>query len=100
MDGRSFVVSSAGEAYDFHARVSMEIPNQNSTWRQMMKRLFAGLRALALLFLIPLLLPVQAQTAAVATGTAGPFSYDVTQEVTLSGTVSGVLTRPSQGMIM
>lgn len=65
-----------------------------------MKRLFAGLRALALLFLIPLLLPVQAQTAAVATGTAGPFSYDVTQEVTLSGTVSGVLTRPSQGMIM
>jgi hypothetical protein len=65
-----------------------------------MKRLFAGLCALALLSLISLLPPVQAQTSAVGTRTAGPFSYDVTQEVTLNGTVSSVLTKPSPGMIM
>jgi len=64
-----------------------------------MKRLFAGLCVLALLSLISLLRPVQAQTAAVATRTAGPFSYDVSHEVTLNGTVSSVLTNPSAGMI-
>jgi hypothetical protein len=52
---------------------------------------------LSMLLLLP---PVQAQTAAVAKRHAGPFSYDVTQETTLKGTVSSVLTRPSQGMIM
>jgi len=29
-----------------------------------------------------------------------PFSYDVAKEVTLTGTVSGVLAKPSAGMIM
>ena len=65
-----------------------------------MKDLFAGLCALALLLLISLLPPVQAQTAAIGTRTAGPFNYDISQEVTLNGTVSSVLTRPSPGMIM
>jgi hypothetical protein len=65
----------------------------------MMKRLFAGLCALVLLS-ISLGAPVQAQTAAAGTRTAGPFSYDVSHEVTLLGTVSSVLTRPSPGMIM
>jgi hypothetical protein len=66
----------------------------------MMKHLFAGLCALVLLSLISLLTPVQAQTAAVGTRTAGPLSYDISQEVTINGTVSSVLTRPSPGMIM
>jgi len=64
-----------------------------------MKPLFAGLCVLALLFLISPLQLVQAQTAAVETRTAGPFSYDVTQEVTLNGTVSSVLAKPAPGMI-
>jgi hypothetical protein len=65
----------------------------------MMKRLFAGLCALALLSLISLLPLAQAQTAA-ETRTAGPLTYDVAKEVTLSGTVSSVLTKPAAGMIM
>jgi hypothetical protein len=66
----------------------------------MMKHLFAGLCALVLLSLISLLTPVQAQTAAVGTRTAGPLSYDISQEVTINGTVSSVLTKPAPGMIM
>ena len=62
-----------------------------------MKRLCAGLCVLALLSLLSLLPPVLAQTAE---RTAGPFGYDVSKEVTLSGTVSSVLTKPSLGMIM
>jgi len=62
-----------------------------------MKRLFAGLCVLALMSLIALSPPVQAQTAE---RHAGPFSYDVSQEVTLKGTVSSVLTKPAPGMIM
>ena len=66
-----------------------------------MKRLFAGLPALVLpslilLCLISLLPPVQAQTAA---RTAGPLSYDVSEERTLYGTVSSVVTTPVLGMI-
>jgi hypothetical protein len=66
----------------------------------MMIRLLAGLCALALLSLISPLPPVQAQKAEVATTHAGPFSYDVTKEVTLTGMVSSVLTKPSPGMII
>ncbi|MGO9576222.1 MAG: hypothetical protein ACLPTQ_18060 [Terriglobales bacterium] len=64
-----------------------------------MKRLCAGLCGLALLSLFAFL-PAQAQTSAVTARPAGPFSYDVTQEVTISGTVSSVLTKPAAGMIM
>jgi len=64
-----------------------------------MKCLFAGVCALALLFLISPQPLAQAQIAA-ETRTARPFTYDVTQEVTLSGTVSSVLTKPAAGMIM
>ncbi len=53
-----------------------------------MKRLFAGLRALALLSLISYLTPVQALTSAIASSAAGRFGYDVSEEVTLNGTVS------------
>jgi hypothetical protein len=65
----------------------------------MIKQLFAGLCAFALLPLLSSPLSAQAQTA-VENQAAGPFSYDVTQEVTLNGTVSSVLTGPSPGMIM
>ena len=67
-----------------------------------MKRLFAGLPALVLLSqillcLVSLLPPVQAQTAA---RPAGPLSYDVSEERTLHGTVSSVVTKPATGMIV
>jgi len=64
----------------------------------MMKQLFAGIRTLALLSFVLPLLPLDAQTAPAPTRSAGPYSYDISQEVTLSGTVSSVLTRPSPGM--
>jgi len=63
-----------------------------------MKRLFAGLCALALLFLISPQPLAQAQTTA-ETRAAGPFSYDISKEVTLNGAVSSVLTKPAAGMI-
>jgi hypothetical protein len=63
----------------------------------MMKRLFAGLYALALISLISLQLPVQAQTAE---RSVGPLSYDASKEVTLKGTVLSVLAKPSPGMVM
>lgn len=65
----------------------------------MMNQLRAGLFGMALLSLIASLSPVQAQTRAVETRTAAPY-YDVTKEVTLKGTVSSVVTKPSKGMVM
>src|SRR5260370_3711277 len=61
----------------------------------MRKPPFAARCALVLLSLISPPRPVQAQTAERPTG---PF-YDVTKEVTLNGTVSSVLMKPSPGMI-
>jgi len=72
---------------------SSEMVNK-SAWRQMMKQLFAVVCALALLSLIS---PLSAGAA--ETRTAGPY-YDISKEVTLHGTVSSVLTKPSKGMIM
>jgi len=63
----------------------------------MMKRLCAGLFIMTLLSSISFLPPALAQTAERA---AGPLSYDAGKEVTLYGTVSSVLTKPSPGMIM
>jgi hypothetical protein len=48
---------------------------------------------LVLIFTLP---AAQAQTT---TTSAGPFNYDISQEVTLSGTVSSVLTVPSPGTV-
>ncbi len=62
-----------------------------------MKRLLGGLWGLALVS-ISLLSPVQAETLTTSSG--GLFRYDVSQEVTLRGTVSSVLTKPLSGMIM
>jgi len=65
-----------------------------------MKRLFAGLCALALLSLISLPPLAQAQTAAIETRPAGPSNYDIAKEVTLNATVSSVITKPTAGMVM
>ena len=65
-----------------------------------MKRPFAGLWALTLAALVLLAIPVHAQTAARTADSPRPFSYNTSDEVTLKGTVSSVLTKPSKGMIM
>src|SRR5271157_1251425 len=68
-----------------------------------MKRPFVGLWALTLLALVFLAVPIHAQTSAVAArpiAPAGPFSYDITRETTLTGTVSSLVTKPTPGMIM
>jgi hypothetical protein len=57
-------------------------------------RLIAGL--LSVLLLAILAVPLGAQSAP----KTRPFYYDVSKEITLSGTVTDVLARPSAGMIM
>jgi hypothetical protein len=67
-----------------------------------MRHRFTG-RAVAFLASISLVAPAYAQTPAAAarpTVSIGPFSYDVSKETTLTGTVSSVLAKPSAGMIM
>jgi hypothetical protein len=65
-----------------------------------MKRLHAGLLLLVFLLSISYAPAAQAQTSAIATKAAEPLSYDVSQEVTLSGTVSSALTKPAAAMII
>jgi DNA/RNA endonuclease YhcR with UshA esterase domain len=66
----------------------------------MMKRLSAGLFTLVLLILATFLSTAQAQQAAATINSPRPFTYNVSEEVTLKGTVSTVLEKPSKGMIM
>jgi hypothetical protein len=87
-------------AHDALTRDRNGIPNQYSTPGQMMKTLSTGLCTLTILVVISSLRPVQAQTTAAATGSAAPFSYDITREVTLTGTVSSVLMKATPGMIV
>ena len=68
----------------------------NPTRRQVMRRLFTGMGIGSLLALLLALQPAQGQTT---TTSVGPFSYDLSQEVTLSGTVSSVLTKASPGTV-
>jgi hypothetical protein len=65
-----------------------------------MRRLFAGLWALPLLAVVSLTVPVHAQTAAATANSTRPFSYQVSEEVTLRGSVTSVLATPERGMIM
>jgi DNA/RNA endonuclease YhcR with UshA esterase domain len=66
-----------------------------------MKRHLVGLCALALLCIIPILPPVQSQsTTTVARDSVRPFSYSISEEITLKGTISSVLSKPQHGMIM
>jgi DNA/RNA endonuclease YhcR with UshA esterase domain len=64
----------------------------------MMKRFNAGLWAFTAMFLLAI--PVHAQTAAATTNSTRPLSYNVSEEVTLKGTVSSVLEKPAKGMTM
>jgi hypothetical protein len=95
------IVSGTKKAYASEFKTSAEILVHELNMEAMMKRLSAGLCLLALLSAISLLAPVQT-----AANDKKPFSYDVSKEVTLNGTVSSVLERPagalskSSGMIM
>jgi hypothetical protein len=62
-----------------------------------MKRLFVGFIALSLLCFVSSPPPTQAQTSEGPTSALG---YDISKEITLSGTVSSVLMKHSPGMIM
>ena len=59
----------------------------------------SGLCMLAILFFISSQCAVHAQTTAAATRSAAPFHYDITEEITLTGTVTSVLTKAVPGMI-
>jgi hypothetical protein len=61
-----------------------------------MKPLFAGLCVLGFLTLMAITPPALAQTAE---RTVGPFNYDVSKEVTVSGTVSRMVKGSAPGMI-
>jgi hypothetical protein len=68
-----------------------------------MKLSFPALGALALLALVSLAVPAHAQAPAVAvrpTAPVGASHYDISEETTLSGTVSSVIKKPSAEMIM
>jgi hypothetical protein len=66
-----------------------------------MQQLSVGLCALALVSWISLLPEyAQAQTETVAKHHAGPFQYEIGNEIKMAGTVSSVLMKPAPGMIM
>ena len=64
-----------------------------------MRPLSTGLCTLAIIF-ISFLRPVQSQTTEITMKAGGPFSYSVTEEVTLTGTVSCVLSKATPGAIV
>ena len=64
-----------------------------------MRPLSTSLCTLAIIF-ISFLRPVQAQTTEIATKAARSFSYNFTEEITLTGTVSSVLTKATPGTIV
>ena len=59
----------------------------------------SGLCMLAILFFISSQCAVHAQTTAAATRSAAPFHYDITEEITFTGTVTSVLAKAAPGMI-
>jgi len=65
-----------------------------------MKQLSAGLCALAILLCISSLRPVQAQTTSGATRAVEPARYNPSEEVTITGVVSSVLTHAAPGMVV
>jgi len=65
-----------------------------------MKPLGTGLGTVVVLLLVSSPRSIQAQTTAAATEASTPLSYNVTQEVTLTGTVSSVIMKAAPGMIV
>jgi DNA/RNA endonuclease YhcR with UshA esterase domain len=66
----------------------------------MMKRIYAGSWAMSLAALFLMAIPVHAQTAAATANSTRPLSYNISEEVTLKGTVSSVQDKPAKGMMM
>src|ERR1700685_2641849 len=73
-------------------RLSARLP-----WEEEMKRLYPGLGALVILAFFSLAAPGYAQTAAATTKPSVPLRYDVSKEVTLSGTVVDAPEKSSHG---
>lgn len=65
-----------------------------------MKLRFPLSGSLAVLALCLLTLPIYAQTSAVTTKPVAPHRYDITKEVTITGTVSNVVKAPTREMKM
>jgi hypothetical protein len=65
-----------------------------------MKWRFPVLGPLAVLALCLFALPIYAQTSAVTTKSTAPSRYDITKEVTLTGTVNSVVKAPTREMKM
>jgi hypothetical protein len=64
-----------------------------------MRRFSLGLGAAALLVLISLAPSSEAQSTAITARPERPFNYDATKEATLTGKISEVITKPTQGML-
>jgi hypothetical protein len=77
----------------------MKISNQDSTPMQSRKALSTRLCGFAIFVLAASLWPVHAQTVGDSTKPGGPSSDNVSQEITLTGNVSRVLTKGAPGMI-
>ena len=65
-----------------------------------MTRLCVTVGSLALMALVCLALPAGAQTEPSTAKFSSPLSYDVSKEITLSGTASSLLAKPESGMVM
>jgi len=65
-----------------------------------MTRILATFGSLAVAALVVLALPAAAQTKTSDVKPSGPFSYDVSKEITLNGTVSSLLPKAEPGMVM
>jgi len=65
-----------------------------------MKKLLGGLGLLTLMAFSVFTVPSQADTATKKTTVAPKYQYDVRQEVTLKGTISSVVKKPTGGMLV
>jgi hypothetical protein len=84
-------VGNQGFLFSVSKEILMEAPMK---WR------FSVLGPFAFLALSLFALPIYAQTAAVTTKPVARQRYDITKEVTLTGTVSGVVKVPTREMKM
>jgi len=76
------------------ARSAFRIQRGDPTMKQL-----AGMFILALVCVLSPLQRAQAQRPPVGPGTGSPFAYNISQELTLKGTVSSVLSTAAWGMI-
>jgi hypothetical protein len=67
---------------------------------QIMKKLLGGLGLLTLMAFSVFAVPSQADTAAAKKVVTPKYQYDVAKEITLKGTISSVVKKPSAGMLV